>query len=212
MSLSLLPIYSPQDDVTDAGSPCLSPELLALQDALYVIYIIFSRKEYVYKKHSPEAVIHFTSEESDKMTAKITYQVVNQKSKYAGEWQSCHVINGKTCTSTVTSLAHLFEEGNFQLRASQSSSFDLGDSLVDQIDAFETKAQQTIDTAFEEEIVSNSVKKLRRHLPLTRSKIDWYAMKSHSFIGPSLQLITWEVNSGMFSTFTTAFLNRSVYF
>ena len=176
----------------------------------FILYI-FPRKEYACKKHSPEAMIHFASEESDKMTAKITYQVVNQKSKYAGEWQSCHVINGKTCTSTATSVAHLFEEGNFQLRASQSSSFDLGDSLVDQIDAFEAKAQQTIDTAFEEETVSNSVKKLRRHLPLTRSKIDWYAMKLHSFIGPSLQHTTWEVSSSMFSAFTAVFLNRSVF-
>ena len=47
VSLSLLPISSPQDDVTDASSPCLTPELLALQDALYVIYIIYFSKERV---------------------------------------------------------------------------------------------------------------------------------------------------------------------
>lgn len=151
---------------------CPSPELLTLQDAL---------KEYARNKHPSEAVIRFISEGSDEMTASITYRIVNQKSKYAGEWQSRHVIRGKTCTSTITSIAHLFEEGNFQLMTSQSSSFEFDDSLIEQINAFESKVQETIDTAFEEEAVSNSIKRLRRHLPLTRSKIDWYTIQFNPF-------------------------------
>ena len=46
------------------------------------------------------------------------------------------------CTSTVTIVAHLFEEGNFQFRARQRASFEFDDSWIEQIDAFETKVKR----------------------------------------------------------------------
>ena len=162
ISLSLIPASSQDDDDSISGE--LSEELSPLQDSL---------RKYARTKYPSEATIRFSSEEPNNMTATITHQIVNQRSKYAGEWQSHHSIQEGTCTSTVTVVAHLFEEGNFQLMTRQSTSFDRDDSLLKQIDAFEAKVQADIEATFEEEAIGGAIKRLRRHLPLTRSKIDW---------------------------------------
>lgn len=95
------------------------------------------------------------------------------------------VIAGK---GMIKVIVHYFEDGNVQLQAQRECNFELETSkfaveegstgelareIVERIKEMENEIQLAINESYGQ-LSDTTFKKLRRQLPVTRAKVDWY--------------------------------------
>lgn len=121
------------------------------------------------------------------------FQAVNMRNgQWKSCWQCCLAGNSWQIQGDVDIFVHYFEEGNVQLVAHRTANLsanfseqseegqqvdvkDQARALVDVIRKCEDDIQVSLNSAYTR--LGDSVfKKLRRQLPVTRSKVDWYVI------------------------------------
>lgn len=103
----------------------------------------------------------------------MTSEKKSAKSYYNGQWRAVWRVGEHSCTGELAVITHLYEQGNVQARFTSKTSFECQDGFVEKIKQFEQRALESIDQAFAD-LSGGTFKKLRRQLPVTRSKLDWY--------------------------------------
>lgn len=84
-------------------------------------------------------------------------------------WQ----VGEQVCKGELSVIAHMYEQGNVQARFISKTFFECQDDFIDKMREFEQRFLESIDQAFAD-LSGGTFKKLRRQLPVTRSKLDWY--------------------------------------
>ena len=103
---------------------------------------------------------------------------LSNKSQHSAHWCSVWKVDKdkSILSGRIFGSIHLFESGNVHVSFDKEfGSFEVrnGNSLLDCISKTEQAFQQTLDDKFDA-IKDGSFKRLRRSLPITRTKIDWY--------------------------------------
>jgi len=108
---------------------------------------------------------------------------MEKRNMWSGRWQSEWALDGayNSLTGTITAFVHYFEEGNIQLRASKTieniqveqtgSDSDIY-AVLAFIEAEENAFQLALNEAYAG-LQQSAFKRLRRQLPVTRTKMDW---------------------------------------
>lgn len=140
------------------------------------------------KKALPKGFCLVTSNSDESiLTVSFVADCFQAKNMRNGQWKSDWTIRveGKEATleGKISTLVHYFEDGNVQLDASKSTqaqiSFNLEDEPSDKAKAIIAaikKAEDEVQLALNEsyaQVAENTFRKLRRQLPMTRSKVDW---------------------------------------
>jgi len=119
------------------------------------------------------------------------FQLQNMRN---GQWYSnwtCDGISGQVMGS-IKVMVHYFEDGNVQLSSQRATSFEqitvlcendedrqaFASELVEKIKNKEDEVQLAMNEAYGQ-LAETTFKKLRRQLPVTRSKIDWAKLSTY---------------------------------
>lgn len=98
----------------------------------------------------------------------------NPANYWNGKWRSVYTYENGSLSGEIDVDVHYYEDGNVRLKSSEK--VDLGSvsesNIVDSIAKAETKFQEKLNKSFNG-LNEESFKQLRRHLPVTRSKINW---------------------------------------
>lgn len=112
------------------------------------------------------------------------FQLENMRN---GQWRSVWVLDptNKIVTGQLRAMVHYFEDGNVQLNTKRDCEFswdlemfgqdwhEAARDLVKMIKTKEDEVQVAVNEAYGQ-LADTTFKKLRRQLPITRSKVDWY--------------------------------------
>ncbi|KAI3404025.1 CAP1 [Candida oxycetoniae] len=113
--------------------------------------------------------------QDDAMRIIIIGQKQNQSNFYTGVWKSEYYVKDSQITGEIALDIHYFEDGNVRLKYSNddiSGTVTDESSIVNFINKQETKIETKLVDQFQM-LNQQSFKKLRRLLPITRSKINW---------------------------------------
>lgn len=108
----------------------------------------------------------------------ICAQKFNPSNMINGQWKSIWKIGQEEITAKIDVLVHFWEDSNVQLHGSRSfkGRTPSGGNEVDDIIAIIKKEENEFQLSLNESysnLLEKSFKRLRRTLPVTRSKIDW---------------------------------------
>lgn len=109
-----------------------------------------------------------------------------------GQWHSLWTLQVDAATATavrgqgsIRVIVHYFEDGNVQLQAQRQCDFGLeapvaglARDIVERIRERENEVQLAINESYGQ-LADSTFKKLRRQLPVTRAKVDWYVRAHH---------------------------------
>ena len=118
------------------------------------------------------------------------FQLQNMRN---GQWHSTWRAERGTVKGTIRAIVHYFEDGNVQLNTHRDVEFAWTPSeeaeasakeLVEKIRNCEDEVQLAVNEAYGQ-LADTTFKKLRRQLPVTRTKVDWDKLASYK-IGDQL--------------------------
>lgn len=122
------------------------------------------------------------------------FQLANMRN---GQWYSEWSLADGKLVGKLQVIVHYFEDGNVQLASQKQHQvqFDLapyGDDyetaahdVLDKIREMENKVQLSVNECYSQ-LSDTTFKRLRRQLPITRSKVDWGKLASYK-VGDQLQ-------------------------
>lgn len=168
------------------GHECQDPLRLVLDEMV---------REYVKKTMSAKGnyLVHY--DEEHKLYGIVIvgekFQLQNMRN---GQWYSSWTYdcaNGQVA-GMIKVTVHYFEDGNVQLSSRRSVTFEqsamlceneddrqaFANDLVEKIKNEEDKVQLAMNEAYGQ-LAENTFKRLRRQLPVTRSKIDWTKLSTY---------------------------------
>ncbi|UNI22587.1 F-actin-capping protein subunit alpha [Purpureocillium takamizusanense] len=137
------------------------------------------------KEHFPNAAYGAYPIESDSKVAVIV--VANKYSPnnfWNGRWRSIYVFDPSSGSleGSIKVDVHYYEDGNVRLLTnkpvSASVSSGTGAGIVKEISALEKKYQEELNKSFVN-LSEGAFKGLRRHLPVTRQKVEWDKVASY---------------------------------
>jgi capping protein alpha len=111
---------------------------------------------------------------------------VEAKNMWNGQWKTvwtyCRGTN--RLAGRLEAFVHYYEEGNIQLKASKSVQFELDaadsdDTMLKKIEEAENAFQLALAEAYQQ-LNQSAFKRLRRQLPVTRTKMDWSKIGAYS--------------------------------
>lgn len=106
---------------------------------------------------------------------------IEAKNMWNGQWKTVWTMKGNKLEGKLEAFVHYFEEGNIQLKANKSVQFDNVNSedILKKIEGAENGFQLALAEAYQE-LNQTAFKRLRRQLPITRTKMDWSKIGAYS--------------------------------
>lgn len=127
----------------------------------------------------------------DGMTLAFMGSRLEPRNLWSGRWRSEWTLDGNwELTGNILAFVHYFEEGNIQLRAEKNVKLPLQTdtpikSIISKIEETETAFQVALNEAYCG-LQQDAFKRLRRQLPITRTKMDWSKIGAYG-LGTELQ-------------------------
>lgn len=127
-----------------------------------------------------------TSEDAKSYVLKMRSERINLKNYYAGSWTSTFTLNmsgefSGNLSGEVDIVAHYFENGNVQLRSKKTFNTTITEkenkevfakAVLKHIQVWEEDQASKLSEMYQS-MNSNTLKRMRRILPVSRTKMDW---------------------------------------
>ncbi len=103
------------------------------------------------------------------------------KNYWAGQWKSIWTFTGGFLKGTIDAFVKYSEEGNIQLSAAKryEKEMSVEEEILPFIEASENDFQLFLNEAYQN-MSQSAFKRLRRQLPITRTKMDWSKIGAYS--------------------------------